>query len=186
MLQAQKHTCKRNLYQLNNQIASTSRLLSSFRISCETKRREIQSLCNEKQRLEALVSDFKNSNEDYLEIEQTAEEKVKGILINGKILLRSATASVFESLRRNPELCNFVLNDISNETTSGSNCLSLRLPGEQQQQQSFSDDIYAAVILEEAEKLYNELTTKLTNEIIAAAAAARASLLPPINQDDTQ
>jgi hypothetical protein len=41
------------------------------------------------------------------------------------------------------------------------------LPGEQQQ--SFND-IYSALILEEAEKLYNDLTTKLTNDIIAAVA----------------
>ena len=63
------------------------------------------------------------------------------------------------------------------------------LPGQKQQQQSFSylnDDICTAVILEEAEKIYNKLTIKLTNDVIAAAAAARASLLPPINQDDTQ
>jgi hypothetical protein len=54
----------------------------------------------------------------------------------------------------------------------------------QQQQQSFSylnDDICTAVILEEAEKLYNELTTKLTNSVIAAAAAVRASLSLPDN-----
>jgi chromosome segregation ATPase len=41
MLQSQKHTCKRNLYQLNNQIATTSRLLNSLRMSCERERREI-------------------------------------------------------------------------------------------------------------------------------------------------
>jgi hypothetical protein len=51
----------------------------------------------------------------------------------------------------------------------------------EQQQQSFiyvSDNVYAALILEEAEKLYNELTTKLTNSVIAAAADIRASSLP--------
>jgi hypothetical protein len=62
--------------------------------------------------------------------------------MNGKILLNFATASVIESLRRNPELCNFVLNDISNNNDT-------------------------AVILEESEKLYNELITKLTNSVIA-------------------
>ena len=44
MLQSQKHTCKRNLYQLNNQIASTTKLLNSFRISCERERRKIENL----------------------------------------------------------------------------------------------------------------------------------------------
>jgi hypothetical protein len=32
ILQSQKHTCKRNLYQLNNQIASKAKLLNPCRI----------------------------------------------------------------------------------------------------------------------------------------------------------
>jgi hypothetical protein len=97
--------------------------------------------------------------------------------------LKFAAASVLESLRRNPELCNFVLNDISNnnDTTSyGFNCLSLTLP--EQQQQPFGyiiDDPYTALILVEAEKLYNELITKLTNSILSAASVSIiASSLP--------
>jgi hypothetical protein len=35
----------------------------------------------------------------------------------------------------------------------------------QQQQQSFNDS-YTALILEESEKLYNKLTTRLTNKIM--------------------
>jgi hypothetical protein len=46
----------------------------------------------------------------------------------------------------------------------------------QQHQQSFNDR-YTALILEEAEKLYNKLTTELTNRAIAAAAAMTASML---------
>jgi hypothetical protein len=101
--------------------------------------------------------------------------------------LNFATASVIESLRKNPDLCNFILNDISNNYSSyGSNCVSL-MSGQQQQPSTYiSDDICTAVILEEAEKLYNDLTTKLTNMVMAAAADMRASLLPLINQDDTQ
>jgi hypothetical protein len=82
----------------------------------------------------------------------------------------------------NPELCNFVLNDISNnnDTTSyGPNCLSLALPG-QQQQQPISDDLYTSLILEDAEKLYNDLTIKLTNEIVIAATAAMKTLSLPL------
>jgi hypothetical protein len=54
------------------------------------------------------------------------------------------------------------------------------LSGQQQQQSVgyLNDDIFTAVILEEAEKLYNKLTTKLTNENIAASVSIRASLLP--------
>jgi hypothetical protein len=93
--------------------------------------------------------------------------------------LQFATASVIESLRSKPELCNFVLND-TDTYSNESNHLSLMLPGQQQQQQlqSFSylnDDICTVVILEEAEKLYNKLTTKLTNEAMAAAASGHYS-----------
>ena len=157
---------------MNNQIASTTKLLNSFRISCERERREIQSLRNEKTTLEALIIEFKNNNEDYLKIKQAAEENARTVLINSKILLRFATASVIEPLRRNPELCNFVLNDISNNNICGFNCDSLTLPGEQQQQ-SFSclnDDIYTALILEEAEKIYNTLTTRLRNEVMVGVS----------------
>jgi hypothetical protein len=45
------------------------------------------------------------------------------------------------------------------------------MSGRQQQQQSFNDS-YTALILEEAEKLYNNLTTELTNMVIASTAAA--------------
>jgi transposase len=86
MLQAQKHTCKRNLYQLNNQIATTSRVFNSLHLSCETKRRETENLGNEKTRLEAIITEFKSNNNEYLEIERTAEENVKSVLTNSKIL----------------------------------------------------------------------------------------------------
>jgi hypothetical protein len=96
------------------------------------------------------------------------------VLIDSKLLLKFATFSVIESLRRNSELYNFISYSTSVEntaiTTYGSNYLSLMSSGRQQhqhQQQSFNDS-YTALILEEAEKLYSELTTKLTNSVITS------------------
>jgi hypothetical protein len=169
-LQFQKRLDERNLYQLNNQIATTSRVLSSLRIYCQREKREIEYLSNEKGKLEAIITEFKSSNEEYLKIKQVAEDKVKDVLTNGKLLLKFATASVIESLRRNPELYNFVLNDISNNT-NGSTYLYLMSEQPQQSFSNLTDDIYIALISEESEKLYNELTTKLTNEVMTAAAA---------------
>jgi hypothetical protein len=117
-------------------------------------------------------------------IKQEAEEKVKSVLTDSKLLLQFALASVIEALRRNPETCNSVLYNISNNTTAasyGSNYLLLMLSERKQQQQPFayiSDNSYIALIVEEAEKLYNQLTTELTNRIIAAAASIRALSLP--------
>jgi hypothetical protein len=183
MLQFQKRIDERNLYQLNNQIASTTKLLTSYRISSIRERRKIENLYNEKARLEAIVTGFKSNNEEYLDkIKQAAEENVKSILTDSKIILKLATLSVIESLRSNPELCNFVLYNTSvvtasATTTYGSSYLSL-MSGEQQQQ-SFND-IYIA-LLEEAEKLYNELITELTNRTVAAAGTIRASSLPSLD-----
>jgi hypothetical protein len=149
-----------------------SKALTSYRISCIRERREIQKLYNEKARIENLVAQFKNNNEEYLKIKQAAEEKVKDVLTDGKLLLKFATLSVIESLRSNPELYNFVIHDNSNNTTIsyGPNYPSLMLSRRQKHQQSFNDS-YTALIVEEAEKLYSELTTKLTNSVIAAATA---------------
>ena len=94
----------------------------------------MENLYNEKERLDAIVTGFKSNNEDYLKIKHAAEENVISVLTNSKILLRFATASVIESLRNNPELCNFVLYDMSNNTTSyPSNYPSLISFGRQQQ-----------------------------------------------------
>ena len=81
------------------------------------ERRVIENLNNEKTKLEALVTGFKSNNEEYLDkIKQEAEENVKSILTDSKLLLKFATFSVIESLRSNPELYNFVIYNNSNTT----------------------------------------------------------------------
>jgi hypothetical protein len=159
-----------------------------LRISCIRERREIRKLYNEKARLDTLVTQFKSNNEEYInKIKQEAEENVKSILTNAKLLLKFATASVIESFRTNPELYNFIIYDNSNNTTIisyGSYYPSWMLPGGQKQQ-SFNDS-YSALILEESEKLYNKLTTELTNRVMAAAAAATASSLPLSDNNNSQ
>jgi hypothetical protein len=39
-----------------------------------------------RQRFEALITEFKSNDEEYLKIKHAAEEKVKGVLTNGKLL----------------------------------------------------------------------------------------------------
>jgi hypothetical protein len=175
---------KNHLHSVNDEKASAKALLNSYCISCEHKRQEAEHLNNELSRLESLVSRFKTNNEEYLnKIKQAAEEKVKDVLTNSKLLLKFATFSVIESLRSYPELYNFVIHDNSNNTTPisyGPNYHSLMLSRRQQHQQYFNDS-YTTLILEEAEKLYNKLTTELTNSVIATAAGAtaiRTSSLP--------
>jgi hypothetical protein len=186
-LEFNKQQSHRTMAYFNNQIETQRNALTSYRISCIRQRRKIEKLYNEKARLEALVTGFKNNNEDYLKIKQAAEEKVKDVLTNGKLILKFATFSVIESLRSNPELYNFAIHDNLNNTTIsyGSNYPSSMLSGRQEQQQRSFNNTYTSLILEESEKLYNKLTTELTNWIMAAAADATAirasSSLPSIN-----
>jgi hypothetical protein len=179
MLQFQKRIDERNLYQLKNQIASTTKLLTSFRISCIRERRDIEKLYNEKERLDAIVAQFKNNNEEYLnKIKHAAYEEVKSVLTQSRLLLNSAAGSVIESLRTNPELYNFITYSTSVETTTttyGSNYLSLIWSEQQQHQQQSFNDNYTALILEESEKLYNKLITEFTNRVITATATIRES-----------
>jgi hypothetical protein len=72
----------------------------------------------------------------------------------------------------------------NNDTTYyGSNYLSL-ISEKHQLFSHISVDVYVALILEEIEKLYHDLTTKLTNSIISATTVIRASLSPPLNRKD--
>jgi hypothetical protein len=136
MLQFQKRIDERNLYQLKNQIASTTKLLTSYRISSIRERREIENLHNEKTRLEAIVTQFKNNNEEYLnKIKQAAYEEVKSVLTDSRLLLKFATLSVIESLRSNPELYNFISYNISNNPTSYSSNYPSLMSSERKQQQ---------------------------------------------------
>jgi transposase len=80
MLQSQKHACKRNLYQLKNQIAATTQFLNSLRILYRRERRAIEDLFNEKSRLEALITEFKSNNKEYIKIRKVAGEQVKDAL----------------------------------------------------------------------------------------------------------
>ena len=100
MLQFQRRIDERSLYQLNNQIATTTKRLISYRISCIRERRQIEKLYNEKAGIANLVTHFKNNNEEYLIIKQVAEDKVKDVLTNSKLILEFATFSVIESLNK--------------------------------------------------------------------------------------
>jgi effector-binding domain-containing protein len=135
----------------NNKIETQRKVLTSYRISCIRERREIGNLQNEKARLNALVTRFKNSNKEYNKLKQAAEENAKSLLTDSRLLLKFATLSVIESLRSNSGLYNFVIYDNSNNTTISYRPNYSSLVSEQRQQ--LFNDSYTALILEEAEKL---------------------------------
>jgi hypothetical protein len=80
-----KQQSRKALTYFNNRIETQRKALTSYRISCIRERREIEKIYNEKVMIEALIIEFKNNNEEYLnKIKPATEEIVKGALTNGK------------------------------------------------------------------------------------------------------
>jgi transposase len=72
-LEFNKHQSQIALSHFNNQIETQRQALTSYHISCIRQRRQIENLYNEKARLEALITGFKNNNEEYNKIKQAVE-----------------------------------------------------------------------------------------------------------------
>ena len=163
-LDLQIERSKELLNNVDDQTASFKQLLNSYHILCERKRQESENLNNEISRLESLVSRFESNNEEYLKIKRAIEEEVRVVLIDGKVLLQFALASVFEVLRTNPDKYDDLLVfDISSPTIVTKQSLQLHIEG------------YKKFILNEANKLYERLLKYFINSIIDSAAGACSS-----------
>ena len=125
----------------------------------------------------ALVTHFKNNNEEYLRIERTVEEKVKNVLADSKVLLHKAIFSIIETLRNGnnitrDHLISFLAKEAIavshyrdyNYVSSTSTSSSSSSYAEHNLAQHIEDS--KDIILEEAEKLYNHMTKDLTDIII--------------------
>jgi predicted HTH domain antitoxin len=158
----------KDLNTLNDEIASAKVLLNSYHMLCERKRQEAGYLNNEITRLETVVSQFKNNDEEYLKITKGAEEEVRNILTDGKVLLQFALASIIEAMRRNPDKYNNLL--VSNASPSsilGQDSLPSHIYG------------YRDIILDEANRLYDRLLNYFTNSIMDNAVGVSSSNYSP-------
>ena len=156
--------------------------LDSISIDCEKETTRLQGLQQQRMKLEAVVRQFENSNEEYIKIRKTVEEKVISILSNSKMLLKLALLSLTESMRKDPDKFNafiFCDNKSSSSTTQtrGYSQYYDTVPYGQQQQQYSSQDCID-VLLEEAEKLYNKLVKELVDKSISDYASNISSSLP--------
>ncbi len=133
-------------------------------------------------KLESLVNDFQDNNEEYMKITKTVEEKVCGVLSNAKVLLRYALLSITESIRNNPERYRLVFYNMSSQQS--------RHPS-----QDYNTEAIAAMIIEEAEKLYNKVVKDCINKsveehtnktITDVASDSESSSLPRTELSDVQ
>jgi hypothetical protein len=162
--------------------------LDQYQLSCKEQRLELSKLQIQKVRLQEIVDNFQNNDEEYNKIRNAVEEKVHSVLSDRKMLLKLALLSLTESMRKDPDKFNafvFCDNKSSSPTTQtrGYSQYYDTVPYGQQQQYPSQD--YIEVLLEEAEKLYNKLVKEFVDESISDYGCSISSpSLPLLSQSD--
>jgi hypothetical protein len=156
--------------------------LDSIRLDCEKEMSRLQGLQQQRMKLEAVVRQFENSNEGYVKIRKTVEEKVVSILSDKKMLLKLALLSLTESIRTEPDKYGFLVHH--NNTPSTADYINQYYDTASYGQGQYQSQDYTAMILDEAEKLYNKLTKEMLNTTITDYASSILSSLPMLSQSD--
>ena len=99
-IEADKHNSARILQEISDQIATMRKTLDQYQLSCKEERLELTKLQMQKVRIQGLVDNFQNDNEEYIKIRNTVEEKVHSVLSDKKTLLKLALLSLAESMRK--------------------------------------------------------------------------------------
>ena len=132
---------------------------------------------------------YKNNDEEYVEVIKSIENKISDFLSNKKMLLTVAITSVIESMRNNPEKYSaLVYHNNYNQSSLSSNSkdnnsnlsdanrqLILPLPP----YDIYIIEHYKDTMLEEAEKLYNVLVDQLVCEVINENVAKQSAETMP-------
>jgi hypothetical protein len=203
-LQAGNHNSARTLQEISDLISTTQNTLEQYESDCKKRGLDIKNLNKEYTALQELVNDFQNNNEEYIKITRAVEDKVLGVLPNGKELLRYALLSITESIRNNPERYRSIFYNMSSmidySSSGGQDYTAPYMYGQQQQQQNssldYNTEANAAIIIDEAEKIFyklvkdsiNKIIIDLTNNTISDAAIDNksSSSLPvlPLSDED--
>jgi len=178
-LEFQKASSARDSELLNNQIIMMRKTRDSTRLDYEKEMERLRHLQQQRMKQEALVKHFENSNEVYIKIRKTVEEKVISILSNSKMLLKLALSSLTESRRNDPDRYSaLIYHNRSSITQSRDYSSNHYYDTASYGQRQYPSQDYTAMILDAAEKLYDKLAIKLRDESISDYGFSRLSSLP--------
>jgi aminoglycoside phosphotransferase len=119
-LEAEKRNSARIFQDLTDKISTMLKRLDSIHLDCEKEMERLRHLQQQRMKQETIVKHFENSNEAYIKIRKTVEEKVISILSDKKMLLKLALLSLTESIRKDTDKFNafiFCDNKSSSSTT---------------------------------------------------------------------
>ena len=96
-------TKDREIQTLDGQIRDRRKELDAVRSEYVREAALLQGLQQQRAKVEAFVYNYKNYNEEYVEVIKSIENKVHDFLSNRKKLLNAAIISLIESMRNDPE-----------------------------------------------------------------------------------
>jgi hypothetical protein len=187
-LEEQVQNSRAILRELNNQATEASTNVEYYRSSCRQEVTKLEGLRHKRMKLEGMVTQFENNNKGYLEIRGIAEDKVHSTLSDSKVLLKYASLSLVESMKKDPDkYSSLIYNEIYSPTSSTSvyvsqyhaafdkygNDLQFASPDD------YSDDC-VDMLVEEADKVYRNLAKQMIEGSIFDYAASTASSLPSL------
>ncbi|MFL6330017.1 MAG: hypothetical protein ACJ705_03270 [Nitrososphaeraceae archaeon] len=180
-------TKDREIQILDFQIRDRRKELDAVRSEYVREAALLQGLQQQRAKVEAFVYNYKNYNEEYIEVIKSIENKVHDCLSGKKSFLKLAIFSLIHSMRNNPEKYSALVyhnNDNQNPPSSTSdNILSMKssrqviLPPPPYDEYIIED--YKAIVLDEAEKLYNVLVDQLVCDVISENVAKQSAETMP-------
>lgn len=179
------------LEELKSQIQTAKQILDYYYLSCQKEVSKMLQLHRQNIRLDALLRQFKNSDEEYIKIRYAAKQSVRSALSDNRRLLKFAILSLIESLRSYPIKFDYLIHGMppplmmSKSTIIG--------PGNKYHIKPFShyQNSYAETLTEvvrkEAANLYEKMVKDFTNETITNTAAdSSTEVLPSMTYLDEQ
>jgi chromosome segregation ATPase len=181
----------REIQILDGQITDRRKELDAIKSEYVREDALLQGLQQQRVKVEAFVYNYKNSNEEYVEVIKSIENKVHDFLSNRKKLLNAAIISLIESMRNNPEKYSaLVYHNNNNQNSSSSsrsedhnsNILNASRQAAVLPPPPYDDymiEYYKDIMLEEAEKLYNDIVDQILCEVVNENVARQSSETMP-------
>lgn len=167
----------RTFQQLGNDISEEYRILDQCRSSCRGERLELARLRLQKEKLELIVKQFQNDNEDLRRIKEFAKQAVEQSLVNYRYLLKIAFFSIIDSCRYDPIKFSILYHNLPTTISTTDTQLFLsdqnnhynnRLSTDKQLHYKNNDnDTYYKLLVDEAERFFNGRVKELTQDCIS-------------------
>jgi hypothetical protein len=135
------------------------------------------------------VYNYKNNNEEYVEVIKSIENKVHDFLSDKKKFLNAAIISLIESMRNDPEKYSALVyhnNDNQNSSSRSKDHDSNPLNASRQAvvlppppYDNYMIEYYKEIMLQEAEKLYNDIVDQILCEVVNENVAKQSAEAKP-------